>query len=191
MPALEIPGLADTNIWLAAGEGRVEVVEHFLNHGAPGGGPLDPNIKDDHGYTPLHAASAYSHPQLIILLIQKFGADPNITDDEGDTPLHVVETAEAARCLVDLGADPTMRNTEGRLPIEVAAEEEFDEVVEYLKEFTPEYIHNVNVELNFSHMESDEDGEGESDSGDDTNVANAEDTSTSSPEDSGSARKEE
>jgi ankyrin repeat protein len=35
--------------------------------------------------------------------------------------------------LVEKGADPKKRNSEGKLPIENADEEEWEEVVEYLK----------------------------------------------------------
>ncbi|KAI8917202.1 ankyrin repeat-containing domain protein, partial [Powellomyces hirtus] len=98
------------NIWLAAADGKVDVVEHLLKHGGPSGAPLSPNIKDDSGYTPLHAAAAYSHIPLIDLLVLGYNADINIVDDDGDTPLHVCETLEAAKRLKELGADVDMKN---------------------------------------------------------------------------------
>ncbi|KAJ3056096.1 hypothetical protein HK097_008132 [Rhizophlyctis rosea] len=193
MPALEIPGIATTNIWLAASDNKIDILKHFLDHGGPGGQPLDPNIKDQNGYSPLHAAASWSRVELIRLLIQEYGADPNITDTEGDTPLHVVETAECARLLVELGADPNKRNDDGQLPIETADEEEQHEVVEYLKSkhalpyhsvdailtvlvltaLTPNYnpAHHHSDSEEFVHMEGDDDdseeGEGEDDEDDD------------------------
>ncbi|KAJ3043576.1 hypothetical protein HDV00_004676 [Rhizophlyctis rosea] len=182
MPALEIPGVATSNIWLAASDGKLEVVEHFLQHGGPGGKqmqpmysiegntltapfpktigePLDPNIKDQNGYTPLHAAASWNRTELIRLLVTKYGANPNITDTEGDTPLHVAETVDCARLLVELGADPHKRNDSGQLPIESADEEEHVEVVEYLKTLTPNYVPAPHIDEDFSHMQSDDDDE--------------------------------
>ncbi|TPX67326.1 hypothetical protein SpCBS45565_g03886 [Spizellomyces sp. 'palustris'] len=172
MPGTELPGLAETNIWLACSDGRIDLVEHFLKHGGPGGTPLDPNVKDDTGYTPLHAAAAYAHIPLIHLLVTTYHAQIDIVDDEGDTPLHVCETAAVAKCLVELGADVERRNGEGKLPIEAADEEERDDVVAYLKDLTPTYeraIRTLSME-EFAHMfengadvscDDDDDGSGD------------------------------
>ncbi|KAI9003072.1 ankyrin repeat-containing domain protein, partial [Gaertneriomyces semiglobifer] len=103
------------NIWVAASDGRVDLVEHFLQFGGSDGNSMDVNSKDDSGYTPLHAAAAYAHLDLIRLLVEKYKADVNITDDDGDTPLHVCETVAAAKLLVELGADPKRANEEGQL----------------------------------------------------------------------------
>ncbi|KAL2917848.1 hypothetical protein HK105_202721 [Polyrhizophydium stewartii] len=149
-------GDASDNIWLAAGEGRIEDVERFLRTGGPDGNPLDPNAADQFSYTALHAAASYGHTDIVRLLVGKYGANPNITDSDGDTPMHVVETAETARALVELGADPTQRNEAGRLPIESAYTEGWESVVEFLAEFTPE----------FEKVSEDSDGEGEGDLGD-------------------------
>ncbi|KAJ3400776.1 hypothetical protein HDV05_000845, partial [Chytridiales sp. JEL 0842] len=135
---------SETNVWIAAGEGKLDVVEGYLKNGT------DPNAHDEFGYTALHAAASYNHTSMIDLLV-KYGGNPNIPDFEGDTPLHVTETLEMAKHLVSLGADPKIRNKEGKLPIENADEEEWVEVVEYLKEFTPDYTPA-------SHSDDDEDG---------------------------------
>ncbi|KAJ3174782.1 hypothetical protein HDU87_006898 [Geranomyces variabilis] len=139
MPALVVPQTDNTNVWIAAADGRIDLVEHFLKTGGPNGTPLSPNVKDDSGYTPLHAAAAYSNILLIDLLVSTYGSDVNITDEDGDTPLHVCETVEAARRLKELGADTNLKNDDGKRAIDSAYEEERDDIVEYLKEFCPDF----------------------------------------------------
>ncbi|KAJ3161133.1 hypothetical protein HDU86_007755 [Geranomyces michiganensis] len=139
MPALVFPQTDHTNVWIAAADGRVDLVEHFLKTGGPNGTPLSPDVKDDSGYTPLHAAAAYSNIPLINLLVSTYGSNVNITDEDGDTPLHVCETVEAARRLKELGADLTLKNDEGKRAIESAYEEERDDIVEYLRAFCPDF----------------------------------------------------
>ncbi|KAI8821433.1 ankyrin repeat-containing domain protein [Fimicolochytrium jonesii] len=114
MPGLELPDYSRTNIWLAAAEDRSDLVEHFLKYGGPDGTPLAPDVKDENGYTPLHAAVSYSNIQIIKMLVTQYNADVNVTDNDGDTPLHVCETVEAAECLKELGADMTRENDEGK-----------------------------------------------------------------------------
>jgi hypothetical protein len=47
-------------------------------------------------------------------LVDEFNASVNIKDEDGETPLFVVETVEAAQCLVEeLHADTSVRNAEG------------------------------------------------------------------------------
>ncbi|KAJ3018547.1 hypothetical protein HKX48_002826 [Thoreauomyces humboldtii] len=150
MPGLQAsPGVSTTssrassNIWIAAAEGGLELIEHLLQHGGPNDSPLSPNVKDENGYTPLHAAASYSHLPLIDLLVTTHGADVNITDSDGDTPLHMCETRAAAEKLVTLGCDVNVRNDEGKLAIEVADEDEREEVVAYLREFHPDFTPTV------------------------------------------------
>ncbi|KAI9363998.1 ankyrin repeat-containing domain protein [Zopfochytrium polystomum] len=122
----------DNNIWVAASDGDIALVSQFIASG------VSINAKDPNGYTPVAAAASYNHLDLLRLLLQG-GADPNVVDNEGDTPLHVTETVAVAEILIAAGANPHARNEEGVLPIEVADEEERDELVAYLKNFTPDY----------------------------------------------------
>ena len=121
------------NIWVAAGDGRVSDVEQYLQTGGFGNGPLSPDVQDEFGYTPLHAAASYGHTELTRLLVTKYGALVNTKDMEGDTALHLAESEEVASLLVELGADPTIRNDLGYMPIETAYIEGWVEVVDYLK----------------------------------------------------------
>ena len=70
--------------------------------------------QDSHGYSLPHAAASYNHLDLLRELIRGFSVDVNIADEDGETPLFVVETVEAAQCLVEeLKADPSIKNAEG------------------------------------------------------------------------------
>ncbi|KAK9234702.1 ankyrin repeat-containing protein [Lipomyces kononenkoae] len=122
------------NLWIAASDNNLPVIQALFATKAH-----TPNDRDQHGYTPMHAAASYSHIELLRYLVSE-GGDVNITDDDGETPLFVVETKEAAKVLIEeLGADWKHKNSQG-----VTAREKFEEeieedgepleaVVEYLK----------------------------------------------------------
>ena len=70
--------------------------------------------QDEHGYSLLHAAASYDHLDLLKKLVKEFKVDVNIRDEDGETPLFVVETVEAAQCLLEeLKADATAKSAEG------------------------------------------------------------------------------
>ena len=95
------------NIWLAAGEGKLEDVQRYIEQEG-----VSPNALDDNAYSPLHAAASWNHPEILTYLVEK-GGDINITDDDGETPLFVVENVSMARLIVELGGNPNHRNQEG------------------------------------------------------------------------------
>ena len=92
--------------------------------------------QDDHGYSLLHAAASYNHLDLLRTLVNEFHVDVNITDEDGETPLFVVETVEAAQCLLeDLKADPTIKSSEGLSAEErMQAEGDYVNVSDFLRE---------------------------------------------------------
>lgn len=97
----------------------------------------DPSIasaQDDHGYSLVHAAASYNHLDLLRSLVRDFAADVNMRDEDGETALFVVETVEAATCLVEeLGADAAIRGSEGLTAGEkIEAEGDFPLVAAYL-----------------------------------------------------------
>lgn len=71
------------------------------------------NDKDEHSYTPMHAAASYAHLPLLEYLVS-VGGDVNLPDDDGDTPLFTCESVDAARWLVEHGANAAHRNDEGQ-----------------------------------------------------------------------------
>lgn len=93
--------------------------------------------QDEHGYSLLHAAASYNHLPLLKTLVNDFHVSVNdLRDEDGETCLFVVETVDAAKCLVeDLHVDPNTRNTEGFTAAEKLEEDgDFPTVVVYLKQ---------------------------------------------------------
>lgn len=117
MPGVDKP--AAENIWVLAGDGKLGELLHCIRAGGENGQPMDVNIQDDSGYTPLHAACSYGHIELVQSLVQHHEANINIQDNDGDAPLHLAETVDMAQTLVELGADPEIRNHIGLLVLMV------------------------------------------------------------------------
>lgn len=116
----------------AASEGDLERVAYLVEKCG-----LDVNSLDENSYSTLHAATSYSHSDLLRYLIEK-GGNVSIVDDDNETPLFVAEDAEIARLLVDHGADPSHRNAEGLTPLEkLIQDDEYEDVQEYLKTVGP------------------------------------------------------
>ncbi|KAL1924562.1 uncharacterized protein VTP21DRAFT_4216 [Calcarisporiella thermophila] len=132
------------NIWLAAGDGKLDRVKELLDSG------IDVNAEDDFGYTPLQAAVSYNHYELVKFLIER-GADVNQRDHCGDTPLYVAEEKEMAEMLLEFGADPTVKNSEGKTAAVVAFEEGWEEAAAYLRSKTGEEVPPQITEA-YSHL---------------------------------------
>jgi hypothetical protein len=84
---------------------------------------VDPNTRDVHGLTLLHAA-AWCGDESAVELLLKAGADPNARDAEGNTPLHVAarrEFPQVVLLLLKYGADPNAANARGETPLHIAA----------------------------------------------------------------------
>lgn len=92
--------------------------------------------QDAHGYSILHAAASYNHLDLLRTLVNEFHVDVNIKDEDGETPLFVVETVEAAQCLLEeLKADQKVKNVEGMTAEEkIKAEGDNVTIADFLRE---------------------------------------------------------
>lgn len=96
--------------------------------------PALASAQDEHGYSLIHAAASYNHLDLLRTLVQEFKVDVNLKDEDGETALFVVETVDAAKCLVELGADVKIRGAEGLTAGEkIEGEGDFPKVAEYLR----------------------------------------------------------
>ena len=76
---------------------------------------VDPDVRDDEDYTPLHRAAMAGKSEVIKALLEA-GADPNARDViDGNTPLHLVkkEDRTSVIALLQGGADPTILNARG------------------------------------------------------------------------------
>ncbi|CAI4057366.1 hypothetical protein N7582_000841 [Saccharomyces uvarum] len=122
----------NANIWVAASDGNVERVESILRDS---NGAMTPQSKDVNGYTPMHAAAAYGHADLLKKLCSVYNGDINVLDNDGDTPLHHVEDVATARLIVEeLGGNVTIRNAEGQTPYDSFVENGEDgELIEYMR----------------------------------------------------------
>lgn len=111
---MDVEGGED-NVWIAAGDGSLERTLQFL-----GTGPVD--VADENGYTPLMAACAYGHIELVRELLNR-GANPNTTDADGNTAVHHCDYAECLRAIVEAGANVSERNRDGETALEVKQQE--------------------------------------------------------------------
>ncbi|CUM53464.1 Ankyrin repeat-containing protein [Debaryomyces fabryi] len=130
-----------SNIWVAAADNQVKIVESYLDSG-----DFTPNSKDPNGYTPIHAAASYGHIGLLKLLIKR-GGNINIQDSEGDAPLHHVEDLRTAKVMVEeLKADWKIKNNEGQIPAEyIEEDDEFPELAQYLRSLSHDQPQSTGV----------------------------------------------
>ncbi|CCG25981.1 hypothetical protein CORT_0C06080 [Candida orthopsilosis Co 90-125] len=132
-----------SNIWIAAADNQKEEVEKYISSGE-----FTANAKDPNGYTPIHAAAAYGHHDLIDYLVQH-GGNINIQDNEGDTPLHHVEDVSTAKLLVEkYNADYKIKNNDGLIAANfIEEEDEFPEVATFLKSLIHDKPEDVSNEV--------------------------------------------
>jgi hypothetical protein len=96
---------------------------------------MNPDPKDNAGYTPLHEACSRGHLEIARILLQ-YGANHSETALSGIRPLHeAIENGhiEIVRLLISYGADPCLATYSGQLPISMAEDKEMEEFLyEYL-----------------------------------------------------------
>jgi ankyrin repeat protein len=107
------------------------LVEHFIV-----GRPQDINARGGYYDTPLQAASAKGHLDVVKLLLNS-NADPNLSDEEGRAPLHVASESghlEVVKILVECGADVTrdQNGFSGWSPLHFASSQGRLEVAQFL-----------------------------------------------------------
>ncbi|KEQ59051.1 uncharacterized protein M437DRAFT_57658 [Aureobasidium melanogenum CBS 110374] len=90
--------------------------------------------QDHHGYSLLHAAASYNHPELLQTLLSTYSVNPNLVDEDDETCLFSVETLDMAKFLVEqCNVDTTHKNAEGQTAAEKFEQEgDYPEVAQYL-----------------------------------------------------------
>lgn len=90
---------------------------------------MNPDPKDNAGYTPLHEACSRGHLEIARILLQ-YGANHSETALSGIRPLHeAIENGhvEIVRLLISYGADPCLTTYSGQLPISMAEDKEMED----------------------------------------------------------------
>jgi ankyrin repeat protein len=158
----EDPGLAatrapggETPVIAALYNGRMDVVDTLVDAGAPldlfaaaalgRGGIVETSLAENpdgvnqrsfDGWTPLHLASFFGHPDVVEILLVR-GADINARSANSmtNTPLHAAVAGgrvEAALALIDAGAEVNAADGGGHTPLHIAAEAGYVPIVESL-----------------------------------------------------------
>jgi ankyrin repeat protein len=119
---------SSTPLHLVSREGRMEVAQFLVEHGA------DATAKDKIGWTPLHWASERGHIGLAQFLVQH-GVDATAKDKIGQAPLRLASEKGhigLAQFLVQHGADVTAKDKIGSTPLHCASAEGHIELARFL-----------------------------------------------------------
>ena len=111
----------------AAWSGRTDILRALVKAGA------SLEIRDEHGFTPMHMA-AYRSAEAVRALAEA-GADLEARAEDGETPMHLAAltgTAATVSALVEVGADLEARTDYGTTPIHAAANSGSVETVQAL-----------------------------------------------------------
>lgn len=157
----------ESSPWIAASEGNLPLLQALMqNHSVS-----SINVKDEYGYTLVHAAASYNQIHILNWIVSKINVEAtekhqlldviNVKDNDGDTPLHHCEDIEAAKFLVENGARIHERNRESLTAIDVK-ENELEEMTNDEDMIEDEQVRKTKALLNYlrsidhdSHMSED------------------------------------
>ncbi|XP_036670567.3 BCL-6 corepressor-like protein 1 [Drosophila suzukii] len=111
-------GVGQSTMHKAARQGLIDVVVYCLDHLN-----MNPDQKDNAGYTPLHEACTQGWLEIARILLQ-FGANHSEAAQSGIRPLHgAIENdhEEVVRLLLSYGADPLLATYSGQTPLMLAS----------------------------------------------------------------------
>ncbi|XP_017861404.1 PREDICTED: uncharacterized protein LOC108612869 [Drosophila arizonae] len=111
-------GVGQSTMHKAARQGLIDVVVYCLDRMG-----MNPNQKDNAGYTPLHEACTQGWLEIARILLQ-FGANHSEAAQSGIRPLHgAIENdhEEVVRLLLSYGADPLLATYSGQTPLMLAS----------------------------------------------------------------------
>ncbi|XP_034105062.1 uncharacterized protein LOC117568485 [Drosophila albomicans] len=111
-------GVGQSTMHKAARQGLIDVVVYCLDRMG-----MNPDQKDNAGYTPLHEACTQGWLEIARLLLQ-FGANHSEAAQSGIRPLHgAIENdhEEVVRLLLSYGADPLLATYSGQTPLMLAS----------------------------------------------------------------------
>ena len=127
--SMDVDAKGRPNLFVAANSGNAGLVNRLLESG------VDPNVRvEEHGWTPLYAASRHGHVEVARKLLQH-GARVNETINSGATALHgacAFGQVHVAQVLIDCGARTDATTQNGELPLHTAARNGYMHVVALL-----------------------------------------------------------
>ncbi|XP_028315951.1 ankyrin repeat domain-containing protein SOWAHA [Gouania willdenowi] len=92
-----------TALHWAAKDGTSEMVHKLINIPRRRGIHVDVNSKAHGGYTPLHIAAIHQHAEVMVVLVQSYGASVTERDHSGKKALHYLEKGVSAEIRALLG----------------------------------------------------------------------------------------
>ncbi|XP_065815042.1 ankyrin repeat domain-containing protein SOWAHA [Labrus bergylta] len=92
-----------TALHWAAKDGNSEMIHKLLNISRKKGTYVNINSKTHGGYTPLHIAAIHGHTEVMVLLVQSYGANVNERDNDGKKALHYLGKGVSAEVRALLG----------------------------------------------------------------------------------------
>ncbi|WP_188595805.1 ankyrin repeat domain-containing protein [Thermocladium modestius] len=126
-----VPDYLSERLLNAAAEGDVGRVKELLGLG------VDPNVKNNDGYAPLHYAAIRGNLDVVKYLVEH-GADVSARDAGGNTPLHdaaMEGKLDVVKYLVEHGANINARNKDGMTPLDAAMKRRRRDVIDYLNRY--------------------------------------------------------
>jgi ankyrin repeat protein len=115
----------ERQLLIATQEGDFQSIEKLLSRG------VDPNVENNHGYTPLHYAVVYGFLEIVKLLL-KNRADPNVENNHGYTPLHYAAyygRLEIVKILLSQGVNSNVKNVYKQTPLHFAISHTYWDIV--------------------------------------------------------------
>ncbi|CAJ1058028.1 ankyrin repeat domain-containing protein SOWAHB [Xyrichtys novacula] len=99
-----------TALHWAAKDGSSDMIHKLVNIPSKRGTYVNINCKAHGGYTPLHIAAIHSHSDVIVLLVQRYGANVNVRDNDGKKAVHYLGKGVSAEVRALLGAGQPNKN---------------------------------------------------------------------------------
>uniref|UniRef100_A0A8C3ATL5 Sosondowah ankyrin repeat domain family member Ab n=1 Tax=Cyclopterus lumpus TaxID=8103 RepID=A0A8C3ATL5_CYCLU len=92
-----------TALHWAAKNGNSEMIHHIVDISRKRGTYVNINSKAHGGYTPLHVAAMHGHSDVMVLLLQRYGANVNERDHDGKKALHYLGDCVSAEVRALMG----------------------------------------------------------------------------------------
>ena len=124
----------ESQLFQACADGDLSTLKDLISKCGPN--PIDLEVKDSSGLTPLHLACKHGHLNIVHYLIKEQNCSPEATAPNGRTPLHLAcknGHLHIAKCLItNYKCNPHCTDSDGYTPLHAASESGNLAIVEYL-----------------------------------------------------------